>query len=104
MGNARRKVDEVDKVRAVRALGPRIQELVDELLDAIAGKDRIDLISGFAFPLPVIVIAEMLGVPAQDRARFREWSDDIALSVNPLLNTDSLHQSAGAVLFNAVGL
>ena len=76
--------------RAVRELGPRIQELVDELLDAVAGKGRIDLISDFAFPLPVIVIAEMLGVPAQDRARFREWSDDIALSVNPLLNSEQI--------------
>ena len=76
--------------RAVRELGPRIQELVDELLDAVAGKNRIDLISDFAFPLPVIVIAEMLGVPAQDRARFREWSDDIALSVNPLLNSQQI--------------
>ena len=78
--------------RAVRELGPRIQELVDELLDAAAGKSRIDLISDFAFPLPVIVIAEMLGVPAQDRARFREWSDDIALSVNPLLNNEQIER------------
>ena len=76
--------------RAVRELGPRIQELVDELLDAVAGKDRIDLISDFAFPLPVIVIAEMLGVPAKDRARFRAWSDDIALSVNPLLSSEQI--------------
>ena len=78
--------------RAVRELGPRVQELVDELLDAVAGKGRIDLISDFAFPLPVIVIAEMLGVPAQDRTRFREWSDDIALSVNPLLNSEQIER------------
>ncbi len=78
--------------RAVRELGPRIQELVDELLDAAAGRGRIDLISDFAFPLPVIVIAEMLGVPAQDRERFREWSDDIALSVNPLLNSEQIER------------
>ena len=76
--------------RAVRELGPRIQELVDELLDAVAGKDRIDLISDFAFPLPVIVIAEMLGVPAEDRARFRVWSDDIANSVVPLLDSEQI--------------
>ncbi len=88
--------------RAVRELGPRIQELVDELLDAVAGKGRIDLISDFAFPLPVIVIAEMLGVPAQDRGRFREWSDDIALSVNPLLNSEQIErvQQATEELFD----
>ncbi len=88
--------------RAVRELGPRIEGLVDELLDAVAGKDRIDLISEFAFPLPVIVIAEMLGVPAEDRARFREWSDDIALSVNPLLNSEQIErvQQATEELFD----
>ena len=88
--------------RAVRELGPRIEGLVDELLDAVAGKDRIDLISDFAFPLPVIVIAEMLGVPAEDRARFREWSDDIALSVNPLLNSEQIErvQQATEELFD----
>ena len=88
--------------RAVRELGPRIQDLVDELLDAVAGKGRIDLISDFAFPLPVIVIAEMLGVPAQDRARFRAWSDDIALSVNPLLNSEQIErvQQATEELFD----
>ena len=88
--------------RAVRELGPRIQELVDELLDEVAGKSRIDLISDFAFPLPVIVIAEMLGVPAEDRARFREWSDDIALSVNPLLNSGQIErvQQATEELFD----
>ena len=88
--------------RAVRELGPRIQGLVDELLDAVAGKSRIDLISDFAFPLPVIVIAEMLGVPAEDRARFREWSDDIALSVNPLLNSGQIErvQQATEELFD----
>ncbi len=88
--------------RAVRELGPRIQGLVDELLDAVAGKDRIELISDFAFPLPVIVIAEMLGVPAGDRARFREWSYDIALSVNPLLNSEQIErvQQATEELFD----
>ena len=88
--------------RAVRELGPRIQDLVDELLESVAGKSRIDLISDFAFPLPVIVIAEMLGVPAQDRARFREWSDDIALSVNPLLNSEQIErvQQATEELFD----
>ncbi len=88
--------------RAVRELGPRIQDLVDELLESVAGKSRIDLISDFAFPLPVIVIAEMLGVPAQDRARFRAWSDDIALSVNPLLNSEQIErvQQATEELFD----
>lgn len=71
--------------RAVAALGPRVQQIVQELLDDLAHKKRFDLIKEFAFPLPVIVIAEMLGIPAQDRDRFNLWSNDIALAVEPVL-------------------
>ena len=76
--------------RAVSELGPRIQQIVGELLDEVAGKDRFDLISDFAFPLPVIVIAEMLGIPAQDRDRFNVWSNDIALAVEPILSKEEI--------------
>ena len=72
--------------RSVAELEPKIQRLVTELLDDIEGRDRFDLISDFAFPLPVTVIAEMLGVPAQDVDRFRDWSNDIALTVEPTLD------------------
>ena len=74
--------------RSVAELEPQIQHLVTELLDDIEGKDRFDLISDFAFPLPVTVIAEMLGVPAQDIDRFRDWSNDIALTVEPTLDDE----------------
>ncbi|MCY4653951.1 MAG: cytochrome P450 [Dehalococcoidia bacterium] len=74
--------------RSVAELEPKIQSLVQELLDNIEGKDSFDLISDFAFPLPVTVIAEMLGVPAQDIDRFRDWSNDIALSVEPTLDDE----------------
>ena len=76
--------------RAVSELGPRIQQIVGELLDGVAEKDRFDLISDFAFPMPVIVIAEMLGIPAQDRDRFNEWSNDIALAVEPILSKEEI--------------
>ena len=74
--------------RSVAELEPKIQRLVTELLDDIEGRDRFDLISDFAFPLPVTVIAEMLGVPAQDVDRFRDWSNDIALTVEPTLDDE----------------
>ena len=74
--------------RSVAELEPQIQRLVTELLDDIEGRDRFDLISDFAFPLPVTVIAEMLGVPAQDIDRFRDWSNDIALTVEPTLDDE----------------
>ncbi len=61
--------------RAVDALAPRIQTIVDEHLDAVLAAGRMDVIQDLGYPLPVIVIAELLGVPAADRARFKQWSD-----------------------------
>jgi cytochrome P450 len=61
--------------RAVEALAPRIQAIVDEYLDAVHGSGRMDVIEHLGYPLPVIVIAEMLGVPVEDRAKFKSWSD-----------------------------
>ncbi len=61
--------------RTVAALEPRIRAVTGELLDA-AG-DRFDLVDALAFPLPVIVIAELLGLPAEDRELFRSWADGL---------------------------
>jgi cytochrome P450 PksS len=62
----------------VESLQPRIQAIIDELIDQIEGRDEpardMDLIADFAIPLPVTVIAEILGIPGEDRARFRAWS------------------------------
>ncbi|KKK38634.1 cytochrome P450 [Mesobacillus campisalis] len=55
----------------------RIQEIADELLNEAAGKNKFDLINGFAFPLPIIVICEILGVPSEDRDKFRLWSNTL---------------------------
>jgi hypothetical protein len=60
--------------KAVEELRPRISQLVDELLE---GHDEIDLVADFAYPLPVTVIAEMLGVPLSDREMFSEWSRNL---------------------------
>ncbi len=63
--------------RAVEALAPRISAIVDELLDRVMAQGTLDVIKDFGDPLPVIVIAELLGVPSADRARFKAWSDAI---------------------------
>jgi len=63
--------------KAVDALAPRIATLTEELLDRIAPTGTADLIEELAYPLPVIVIAELMGVPAEDRGRFKVWSDVI---------------------------
>lgn len=61
--------------RAVEALAARIAAVADELLDRCPDRAEFDLHDDYAFPLPVIVIAEMLGVPAGDLHRFKHWSD-----------------------------
>jgi pimeloyl-[acyl-carrier protein] synthase len=80
--------------RVVEVLRPHIQEIVDGLLDRAEGAGRMDLIDDFAYPLPVIVICELLGVPVEDRERFRHWGVDIARGLDGvLLPPDSeIHQ------------
>jgi cytochrome P450 len=63
--------------RLVERLRPRIQCIADELLDAVAPSGRMDLIDDYAFPLPIMVISELLGVPPSDRAQFRIWSNAV---------------------------
>ena len=63
--------------RMIEHLRPRIQQIADELLEAVQAQGRMDLIVDFAFPLPITVISEMLGIPAKDRQQFRVWSQTI---------------------------
>ncbi|WP_284117364.1 cytochrome P450 [Streptomyces fragilis] len=60
--------------RVVQGLAPRIEDVVTRLLDEVAGRDRFDLVEALANPLPVIVIAELLGVPPEDHRLFHEWA------------------------------
>jgi cytochrome P450 len=61
----------------VRALRPAVQAIADELLDAVAARGSMDLVADYAFPLPTIVIARLLGIPSEDREQFREWSNAV---------------------------
>jgi cytochrome P450 len=63
--------------RAVAALEPRITAIVAELLATIGTRPAFDMIAELAFPLPVIVIAELLGIPPAERDRFKRWSNAI---------------------------
>lgn len=69
--------------RMVRQLRPRIAAIINDLLDAVSDRDEIDVIAEFAYPLPLTVIAEMLGVDPDQRAFFRAESQKIALSLGP---------------------
>lgn len=63
--------------RQVELWRPRIQEVADALIDAVEEKGSMDLIEEFAFPLPLTIILEMLGVPARDSLMLHEWTRDI---------------------------
>ncbi len=84
--------------RAVEQMRPRIAQIVDELLDAAQPRGRMDLIRDLAYPLPVIVIAEMLGVPAEDRPKFKAWSDAIGEGLEPILTPEQIKAADSAVL------
>ena len=84
----RRLVSKVFTPRMIEELRPRVSQLVDEHLDAAVarGTGEMDVIGDLAFPLPFIIISEMLGVPDDgDRAQLREWSGAIVKGFDPIL-------------------
>jgi cytochrome P450 len=83
--------------RVVEGLRPRIQAIVDELIDAVAARGEMDLVADVAYPLPVTVIAEMMGIPAKDRFQFRQWATDLAPTIDPVLMPDALARAVRAV-------
>jgi cytochrome P450 len=74
---------------AVNALEPTVQDVVEELLDGVAGLKRMDVIRDFAFPLPATVICKLLGVPVEDAARLKRLSDDLFLFIKGALAATS---------------
>lgn len=78
----RRLVSKAFTARRIDGLRPRVVEITAELLDGLAAHGgKVDLLASFAFPLPVTVISELLGVPASDREKFRVWSAAVVSSV-----------------------
>jgi cytochrome P450 len=63
--------------RRVADMRPAIERICDDLLDRIDGADRADLIPSYAFPLPMLVIGQMLGLPPEDAPMFRRWSTGV---------------------------
>jgi cytochrome P450 len=84
----RRLVSKAFTPRAIEALRPRITELVDGMLDELAGAGRADLVEALAFPLPFTVIAEMLGTPPGDHERIRELSGTVVRSLEPVADPE----------------
>jgi cytochrome P450 PksS len=63
--------------RLIEQMRERIQRLANDLLDTVGDRGRMDLIRDFALPLPITIIAEMLGVPVEDRHKFHRWSKSL---------------------------
>jgi cytochrome P450 len=82
----RRLVSKAFAPRVIARLEPRIRELTDDLLSAASDGDgggQLEVVSQLAYPLPVRIISELLGVPAEDYARFAGWSASLAHSLQP---------------------
>jgi cytochrome P450 len=83
--------------RALSALSPRIEALVDDLLDHAAARGGMDLIDDFAAAIPVKLIGDMLGVPERERAPLRGWSLAILGALEPVLSAEQRARGIGAV-------
>lgn len=81
---------------AVKGLRPRIEAIAERLLDRVSGRARFELMSTLAHPLPIMVMAEMLGVPTKDTERFEAWSNDIVASVDPFATKEEGQRAAKA--------
>ena len=84
--------------RSVERLRPRIRELTQELLSPLRAAGHFDVIDDFAFPLPVTVICELLGVPPEDREMFRQQTVDLAVILDRDVTPEQLGRAAGAAL------
>jgi hypothetical protein len=83
---------------AVEQMRPHIQRIVDGLLDEVQGKGEMDAIHELAHPLPILVITQMLGLPAEERGRFKQWSDDLFAILGSVPHAPELMERAGRSL------
>lgn len=94
----RRLANKAFTPRAVEALRPRVTELVDGLLDEAAVRDEVDLMGAIAEPLPVMVICELLGVPAADWDQFKPWSNAIGRVLDADADAETMGKALPAVM------
>lgn len=89
----------------IAGLEPRMIEIVTGLIDGMEGKGRIDVVDELAYPFPVSVICELLGVPPEDRSEFRKWVDLAIETIDPGLDPETQQEKrkeASTELFNFI--
>lgn len=79
---------------AIEEMRPYVQKTVDGLLDSVQANGSMDMIHDFAYPLPILVIARMLGLPAEDRVQFKKWSDDLFAILGSVPHSPDLMERA----------
>src|SRR5690348_14292573 len=94
-GRLRRLVNKAFTARHIERLRPRISAITAGLLDALPARSEVDLLASFAFPLPITVICELLGIPTGERDDFREWSTTV---VSNTATPDVMYAHASAMV------
>ena len=87
--------------RRMEDMRPRIERMAEDLLDAMAGADEVDLVAAYALPLPIRVLGGLLGIPESDDAAFHRWTTTLTASA---LSLAELEAAAGEMLDYAQGL
>jgi cytochrome P450 len=77
---------------------PYVQQTVDGLLDAVQANRKMDAIHDFANPLPILVISQLLGLPPEERAQFKKWSDDLFAILGSVPHSPELMEGAARSL------
>lgn len=84
--------------RRIHALGPAVRSLADQLVDAFVTRGEVDLVSAFAYPLPTLVIGDLLGVPRDDMESFKRWSDEWLVLLGQLGDMERIKAAAREVV------
>ncbi|HET8961164.1 cytochrome P450 [Nocardioides sp.] len=92
----RKLVSKAFTPKAIAALEPEVERLVDDALDRMAGQGECDLVEALAYPLPFTVITEMLGMPEADHERMRELAGIVVRSLEPVVDADAFREILAA--------
>ncbi len=94
----RNLVSKAFSAKVIDGMRPFIDEVVDGLLADVEERETFDLVSELAHPLPVVVICQMLGVPAEDQHLFARWSDDLIHTLDPMIGPDVMQRGTESEL------
>ena len=79
-------------------LEPRIRKVIERACDALAGRDRVDMVADFAYDLPALVIFLILGIPDEDTPKIKKWADDRLMLTFGKLDEDAQMRAAAQML------